>query len=90
MELAIQVYQSQRQETVMNAIMEAFPEPDLLPLSKTARKNLEEGDGKGKKESDFSKELNKELSERLLNVVLRHCLPKFLQVISEEGKGSTT
>ncbi|KAG9018420.1 hypothetical protein FRB93_000123 [Tulasnella sp. JGI-2019a] len=89
-ELAIKTYQCYRQEAVTNAIVEAFPEPDLLPLSKDARKSLDEGMGKNKKESEFSKKINKELSERLLTVVLRHCLPKVPQPISEEASGSAT
>ncbi|KAG8985691.1 hypothetical protein FRB94_001949 [Tulasnella sp. JGI-2019a] len=74
----------------MNAILEAFPEPDLLPLSKTARKNLDEGKGKDQGESEFSKKLNKELSERLLNLVLRHRLPKVVLPVSNEGSKIST
>ncbi|KAG8985693.1 hypothetical protein FRB94_001951 [Tulasnella sp. JGI-2019a] len=72
----------------MKAILEAFPDPDLLPLSRSARKNLDEVVGEETRESEFSKGLTKELGKRLLDVVLQNCLPRM--PVSEEESGSTT
>ncbi|KAG9038098.1 hypothetical protein FRB95_003026 [Tulasnella sp. JGI-2019a] len=87
---AIQAYRSRHEKAVGEAILEAFSEPNLLSLSRSARNNLVEGKEKDKKETEFSKELNKELSERLLNVILQHCLPKVIQPVFEAEVGSAT
>ncbi|KAG9024186.1 hypothetical protein FRB95_011970 [Tulasnella sp. JGI-2019a] len=77
---AIQTYRSQRQEAVMEAIVEDFPEPDVLSLSVVSRLKLDLGKGRNKKESD--------LSERMLQLVLKYRLPIPPQPVSQEASGS--
>ncbi|KAG9026116.1 hypothetical protein FRB95_009369 [Tulasnella sp. JGI-2019a] len=77
---AIQIYRSQRQEAVMEAIVDGFPEPDILSLSVVSRLKLDLGKGRDRKESN--------LSERILQLVLKHRLPIPLQPVSQEASGS--
>ncbi|KAG8993553.1 hypothetical protein FRB95_014273 [Tulasnella sp. JGI-2019a] len=76
----IQIYLSQRQEAVMEAIVEGFPEPDILSLSVMSRLKLDQGKERDKKESD--------LTEELLKLVLKYRLPMPLQRVSQVASGS--
>ncbi|KAG9008251.1 hypothetical protein FRB94_013611 [Tulasnella sp. JGI-2019a] len=84
---ALRSYKAIRQEAVMDAIIEAFPETDLLSLnlSLAARMNLDRGKGKEREIDRKATDLNKSLA----GIVMQYRILMQVQPVAQGASGST-